>query len=430
MSDRAGWKRAAVVGSLVVLGLVGSAKEVASAKPVAPTQVQLVNTPNAPRRLARGITMNSRLLDANNRFGFTLFSAILKQDSTKNVFVSPASVAFALSMVYNGANGETQQAMAQAMNLQGMSLAELNNANADLRSLLNISDPQVQLAIANSLWARQGIPFKPDFLQRNRQYYGAQVKELDFGDPRSVGTINQWVSASTRGKIDKIIDRINPNDLLYLINAVYFKGNWTRQFEPQQTTQGSFFLANGQQKQHPLMTQSGEYRYTETDQFQAVSLPYGEGQRLSMIILLPKQSSSLAGLLKTLNAENWETWMSQLRSRPGAIQIPKFKLEYDVELTRVLSGMGMASAFGRKADFSALSQAPAKIDEVKHKTFVEVNEEGTEAAAVTSIGIRATSAIRPQDPFKMVVNRPFFCAIRDNQTQTVLFMGAIANPSL
>jgi serpin B len=373
-------------------------------------------------------TVNPILVNANTRFGFKLYSQILERDRNQNVFVSPSSVAIALAMVYNGANGETQRAMAKAMEIQGLNLQDLNRANADLKKLLENPDPQVQLAIANSLWARRGIPFKPEFIQRNQQFYDAKVTDLDFADPRSLTTINRWVSQNTRGKINQIIDQINADDVMFLINAIYFKGNWSKKFDKAKTIQAPFYGANGAAKQHPMMTQQGQYRYYENDQFQAVSLPYGENRRLSFYVFLPKQTSNLATLHQTLRSENWEQWMNQFRNRPGSIQIPRFKMDYNVELTGALSALGMAEAFSSRANFSGLSPVPTLINQVKHKTFVEVNEEGTEAAAVTSIGIRATSAIIPEEPFKLVVDRPFFCAIRDNSTGSVLFMGSIVDP--
>lgn len=371
--------------------------------------------------------VNPELVNANTRFGFKLYSQILKQDNGKNVFVSPSSVAIALAMAYNGAQGTTQQAMAKAMELQGLSLSELNQANATLRSLLENPDQQVQLSIANSLWARQNVPFKPDFLERNRQFYNAKVTELDFRDPTAPDTINAWVEQNTQGKIDQIIDELQPDDVLVLINAIYFKGDWTKQFDKAATADKPFNLLNGGQKQHPIMSQTGEYRYYETDQFQAVSLPYGK-RRVSMYVFLPKKNSSLADFQKQLTADNWQQWMDQFRRRPGSIELPRFKLEYDIELNQALSALGMDVAFSRQANFTALSSVPTQIDQVKHKTFVEVNEEGTEAAAATSIGIRATSIELPVEPFQLKVDRPFFCAIRDDQTGTILFMGSIVEP--
>lgn len=371
--------------------------------------------------------MNSRLLDANTRFGFKLFSEVLKEKQGENTFVSPSSVAIALAMTYNGASGSTQQAMARALELQGMSLQEVNQANAVLKEMLENPDPNVQLAIANSLWAKQGIPFKPDFLQRNQTYYKAEVAELDFTDPRATNRINDWVKKNTQGKIEKIVDQLKADDVMFLINAIYFKGQWTEKFDKNATAPAPFYLAKGKSKQHPMMVQTGKYRYFENEQFQAVSLPYGN-ERVSMYIFLPKPTSNLNAFYKTLNTKNWETWISQFGSRDGSIKIPRFKLEDEMQLNEALKALGMAEAFENRANFANLSSEPTKIDEVKHKTFVEVNEEGTEAAAVTSVGIVATSAQIPQEPFNLVADRPFFCAIRDNQTGTVLFMGSIVDP--
>jgi len=373
-------------------------------------------------------TVNPKVVAANTQFGFKLFAQLQQAEAGKNLFVSPASVAIALGMVANGATGETQRAIETALSLQGISLAELNQANRDLKALLQNPDPKVQLAIANSLWANQAVAFKPEFLRRNQEFYDAKVTNLNFADPKAAGTINNWVAEKTRGKIQAIVDQVRPDDLLFLINAIYFKGNWSTQFDKKLTVEKPFFLANGTQKKHPLMSQTGEYRYYETDQFQAVSLPYGETRRMSLYVFLPKSSNTLSKFSQTLTADTWQQWMTHFRSRPGAVQMPRFKLEYKTDLKRSLSALGMGIAFDPlRANFSGISEVPARIDQVKHKTFVDVNEEGTEAAAVTSIGIRATSAII-DEPFQMVVNRPFFCAIRDDRTGMILFMGAIVDP--
>lgn len=371
--------------------------------------------------------VDSKLVDANTKFGFKLFQEVLKQDSNRNIFVSPTSVAIALSMTYNGASGETQQAMANALQLQGMSLQDINQANNTLKTSLENADPAVQMSIANSLWAKQGISFKPEFMQQNQQFYGAKVTELDFAKPESANTINSWVKENTKGKIEKIVDQLKPDDVLFLINAIYFKGNWTKPFEKSQTTERPFTLSNGSQKQQPMMSQSGKYRYYENDSFQAVSLPYGKG-RMSFYVFLPKKTTNLDNFQQQLQSENWQKWMNQFAMRQGSIQLPRFKFDYDVKLNNALKSLGMEAAFSPSANFSNMTSASVAINEVKHKTFVEVNEEGTEAAAVTSVGVALTSARMPEEPFKMVVDRPFFCAIRDNQTGTILFMGSIKDP--
>lgn len=385
--------------------------------------------PESPRLNAQlpNASVDSKVVAANTKFGFKLYKEILKQDSNKNVFVSPTSVAIALSMTYNGASGETQQAMAKALELQGITLPTVNQANNALKASLENADHEVQLSIANSLWAKQGVTFKPDFMERNRQFYGAKVTELDFTNAEATRTINNWVKENTRGKIDQVVDQLKPDDVLFLINAIYFKGNWTKKFDQNQTAERPFYLSNGTQKQHPMMSQSGKYRYYENETFQAVSLPYGKG-RLSLYVFLPRENNSLDAFQQQLAVENWQQWMNQFRMRNGSIQLPRFKFDYDIQLNNALKVLGMESAFSDGADFSNMTSASVAINEVKHKTFVEVNEEGTEAAAVTSVGVALTSAKMPEEPFQMVVNRPFFCAIRDNQTGTVLFMGSLREP--
>lgn len=369
--------------------------------------------------------LEQTLAAARSKFGFNLFSQLRQGD--KNVFISPSSVALALSMVYNGANGDTQQEIAKALQAQGLSLEDFNQASKKLSESLQQADPKVKLAIANSLWLKQGFDFVPEFLANNQTYYQAKVTQLDFGDPRkSLGAINGWVKENTNGKIEQIVDSISPDDVLFLVNAIYFKGSWSQTFDAKLTQEKPFSFADGKTKQVPLMQQKGEYVYYQNEEFQAVSLPYGN-RRLSMYIFLPRENSSLDAFLGNLNADNWQQWVQKFRREEGRVEIPRFKLEYEAELTPALKALGINKAFTGNSDFSNMTKASVLISAVKHKTFVEVNEEGTEAAAATSIGIRATS-VRPSQPFSMVVNRPFFAAIRDNETGEILFMGAIFEP--
>ena len=375
--------------------------------------------------------VRNELAAANTRFGLKLFGQILKQDSGKNVFISPASIAIALAMTYNGASGDTQKAMAQTLELNGMSLEDVNNAYAALRTTLQSADPKVQLSIANSLWVRQGATLNNDFLQRNQLYFRAQVQELSFADPGAVGTINAWVSQNTNGKIPTIVDQIPSNMMLYLINAIYFKGDWTRQFDKSKTSDQPFHLLDGSTKQVPLMTQTGTFTsYFKGNDFQAVKLPYGDG-RLSMLVFLPNSDSDLQTFEDELNETNWNAWMGQFHKAEGTLQLPRFTLDYETSLNETLKMLGMSAAFApQSADFSAMHTGSDRffISEVKHKTFLEVNEEGTEAAAVTSVGVGTTAMQPEEEKFNMVVDRPFFVAIRDNSTGTVLFMGSIVQP--
>ncbi|MBD2345939.1 serpin family protein [Anabaena subtropica] len=382
-----------------------------------------------PSLQKKTVVIDTKIVDANNKFGFKLFSEIAKPDiNAKNINVSPTSIAIALAMTYNGANGSTQQAMAKTLELQGISLPELNSAYASLNKQLQNPDENVQLNIANSLWVNQDISLRPDFVQTTSNFYQAKVTNLDFQNVTATSTINDWVKDNTKGKIDKIVDKIEPNQALFLINAIYFNGKWSQEFDKSQTKPQPFYTASGQQKQHPMMSQTGEYRYYENPQFQAVSLPYGKDGKTSLYIFLPKQNSNLKAFSENLNAENWEKWMSNFSKREGAISLPRFQTNYDITLNDTLKALGMGEAFSNKANFSGIGDN-LTISQVKHKTFIDVNEEGTEASAVTSVGIVATSLREPQEPFKMIVDRPFFYAIRDNQSKNIWFMGVIVEPA-
>ena len=391
-------------------------------------------TPTSPKGADQANTademVRNQLAAANTRFGIKLFNQIVQQDQAKNVFISPTSIAIALAMTYNGASGDTQKAMAQTLELNGLSVADVNNAYAALRASLTNADPKVQLSIANSLWLRQGAKLNDEFLQRNQLYYRAQVQELNFTDPSAAGTINSWVSQNTNGKIPKIVDQIPGDMMLYLINAIYFKGDWTRQFDKSKTSDQPFHLLDGSTKQVPLMTQGGTFTYFQNDNFQAVSLPYGDG-RLNMLVFLPAANSSLQAFEQTLNETNWNTWVGQFHKADGTLKLPRFSMDYELSLNAPLKALGMNVAFDPKAaDFSAMHTGGDQffISEVKHKTYLEVNEEGTEAAAATSVGM-GTTAIRPNETkFNMVVDRPFFIAIQDKTTGSVLFMGSIVQP--
>jgi len=410
--------------SVVLFGVLGCSQVSGNTNSLTQSDLLYAET-RLPKKI---LTSDTKLVDANNKFGFKLFSEILKNNSNQdNIFVSPSSVAIALAMAYNGASGSTQQAMAKTLELQGMSLPEINSAYSTLKDLLENPDPQVQLTIANSLWAKKEATLQPNFLQSTQEVYKAKVTNLDFQDAASANTINNWVKDSTRGKINKIVDQIPPDQVLFLINAIYFKGKWTNQFDKSQTAKHPFKSISGKQKQQPMMSQTGEYRYYENDQFQAVSLPYGEDGKVSFYIFLPKEESNLQTFYQNLNADNWEKWMSQLKNQDGFIRLPRFKTDYDVTLNDALKALGMAEAFSNQANFSGMG-TNLKISEVKHKTFVEVNEEGTEAAAATSVGMVPTSFRQKTEPFRMIVDRPFFSAIRDNQTGSILFMGSITDP--
>jgi serine protease inhibitor len=369
--------------------------------------------------------VDSSLVRANTRFGLKLLGQLWGKDSSKNLMISPSSVAIALSMTANGARGNTQKAMTETLELQGISLEAMNRGNAALMRSLETADPKVQLAIANSLWGKEGFTFLPDFLKQNQEFYQAEVTNLDFGSPNAVVKINDWVKQNTVGKIPRLVEELDPNQVLFLVNAVYFKGSWTKPFDPKLTSDRPFTLLNGSSKSVPMMLQRGDYRYLETEKFQAIGLPYGDG-RLSLYVFLPKPP--LAEFVASLTPVSWEAWTGKFLKRAGSIQLPRFKFEYGAELTEPLKAIGMATALDpAQADFSGISNERSVISQVQHKTFIEVNEAGTEAAAATSVGM-ARLSVPTAPPFQMVVDRPFFTAIQDNQTGTLLFLGMVVAP--
>ncbi|MFN6525671.1 serpin family protein [Nostoc sp. ChiSLP03a] len=420
-----GRRYALAAASVVLFSVLGCSQVDSNKSAIAQSSLPQPETPLQKKTA----NTDTKIVESSNKFGFKLFSEVLKNDrGEKNIFISPSSVAIALAMTYNGASGSTQQAMAKTLELQGMNLPEINSSYATvLKQLLDNSDTKVQLKIANSLWANQKVSFAPDFLKRTQDFYQAKVSNLNFQDAAASSIINNWVKENTNGKITKIVEKIEPDQVLFLINAIYFKGNWSNEFDKKETASYPFYITSNRSKQHPMMSQEGDYKYYESEKFQAVSLPYGKDGKISFYIFLPKKNSNLKAFYQNLNVENWEKWMTQFNNQKGFIRLPRFKTDYEITLNDALKTLGMGEAFSNKANFSGMGKNFA-ISQVKHKTFVEVNEEGTEAAAATSVGIVATSARQEPEPFRMIVDRPFFCVIRDNQTGNILFMGSITEP--
>ena len=368
------------------------------------------------------VLTDDRLVSANTRFGFKLFEKLLRREPGGNILISPVSLAMALEMTYNGARGGTMEAMAGTLELEGMTLEEVNRANAALTAALEELDDDVRLDMANSLWVRRDLPVEEDFMERNEDFYRADVRSLEFDDPLAPGIINAWIGERTRGRIESIVEEIRRDDLLFLLNAVSFRGGWMVKFDKLYTRERAFNLGDGGVKNVPLMmSRSDLFKWFRGDDFQAVALPYGDG-RTSMYIFLPDRDSSLAEFREQLNAGNWEEWMSRFRAHDVIVGLPRFKLEYGTGLNEVLEELGMGVAFGPGADFKGICPGGSFIGEVKHKTFVQVDEEGTEAAAAVSVRISKGGA-----PY-FIADRPFFFAVRDDWTGSVLFMGRVVEP--
>jgi len=432
---------------MIALGTTGKALAVtiwllaACALSAGEAQVSVKGADDPDQPTIRRFSPNSIRLDeptrayagAVNRFGIDLFGAVMAEDSGKNVIVSPISAALALAMVYNGASGETQVAMDNALRLRGMSMEDINHACEMLNVLLENPGQDIELTIANSLWLKESFKFRPDYLERNASFFDALIQTIDFRSPGAAGTINQWVADATRNRIKKIIASIDPETIMILINAVYFKGAWAEPFDPALTAEKEFYMLSGDTIRHPLMERTDKFYYFATDQFQAVRLPYGD-TRMEMQLYLPSQEYGLSRLLGDVKDENWRQWQDQFHNQEGTVMLPRFTLEYEKVLNDPLMNLGMTVAFDRNlADFSGMADLSGDqvifIKEVRQKTFLEVNEKGTEAAAATSVTMAlATSVMQESVPFQMVVDRPFLCAIVDRGTGLVLFMGAIVDP--
>ncbi|MCX5797614.1 MAG: serpin family protein [Elusimicrobia bacterium] len=365
-------------------------------------------------------------------FAFDLFKKVASASPAKNVFLSPSSARWALSMAYAGSAGDTQKAMALALGAPPLAedLALESNRIASLMS----ADPKVTLRVANSIWLKRGFLFKEAFTSSVTAAFRAEIFERDFM-PADADEANAWVSGKTEGKIPTILDKFGPGDRALLLNAVYFKGSWTDQFKKERTRPDDFHLAGGAVVRRPLMERYGGYPYFEGEGFQALRLPYGGG-RLGMIVLLPAPGRPLDSLIETTaNAAGWRAVIGGLNEKQGLVRLPRFKLDFSASLGGPLAGLGMGVAFDRlRADFTGMAEAtkPADrlfISRVLQKTFVEVNEEGTEAAAATAVVMASRGSARPAaPPFEFIADRPFLYAVEDNATGELLFLGALYEP--
>ena len=363
-------------------------------------------------------------------FAFDLYRQVAAANPGKNVFLSPASARWALGIAYAGAAGRTQEAMANT--LGALPPAENMKAESARIASLMSADPKVKLRVANAIWLKRGFPFHKDFVSAVTAAYRADVFERDF-EPTDAQEANAWVSKKTEGKIPTILDKFKADDRAVLINAVYFKGTWTDQFEAWMTTDEDFHIASGKTVKRKLMDRRGEYPDYKGPGFQAVRLPYGS-KRLGMIVLLPVPGAPLKTLdAVAADAAAWPTILAGMRQREGRVRIPRFKLEFIAPLNDPLTAMGMGIAFDRmRADFTGMADARKPddrlfISSVLQKTFVEVNEEGTEAAAATAVHFAALGSA-PRLDFDFIADRPFLYAIEDHETGEIIFLGALHDP--
>jgi serpin B len=375
--------------------------------------------------------LEKSVISSGNSFGFNLFTKVNNSEQNKNVFLSPFSVSMAFGMLLNGANGQTLDSLKKALGDAGMSLNDINNAYQNSSAFLTTLDAHVTFQNANSIWYREGFPVLTDFLNVNKNYFDAEVDSLDFTSTSAAQTINNWVNTKTKGKIPTILDPAKPpSGVMYLINAIYYKGTWTYKFDTSGTKDAPFTCANGSVATCKLMSQEDTYAYYADGFVQAIDLPYGD-RSFSMTVILPSPETSIDQFASALTQEQWNTIISKLDSAKVDLYLPKFTLNYFKSLNDELKALGMGIAFDPlRADLSHISlKGGLFVSDVLHKTFVGVDEEGTEAAAVTSINIKATAVIADQPKVNVMrIDRPFIFAIRERQSGTILFIGKIVNP--
>ena len=375
------------------------------------------NTTDAGRALAQPYA----------QFGFDVLRDLTAKSPRANAFISPTSIAVALAMTANGADGATRDAILAALHSQGQSTTEFNAANRALADQV-ARTTAVQLSMANAIWVQEGIAIEPAFRQTLQSEYGAEAENVDFRIPAAEHAINTWVAKHTNDRIRKLVENIAPSTVAMLTNAIAFKGKWSIQFDARETQPHDFTTAAGNTKKVPMMKHYGQYKYANANGLETIRLPYAD-DTFAMYVVLPQDETRMRSFLDQLTSDSFTTIASSLAAQKGTIELPRFTLEYSATLNSVLTQLGMGAAFGSTADFRNISKTPRlQISEVRHASFLKVDEEGTEAAAATSVGIRAAAVMVGPPPFHMVVDRQFFIAIRDERTGQVFFTGLIANP--
>ena len=367
-------------------------------------------------------------------FVFNLYHRLA--DPEENTFISPVSIYLALSLVYKSAEGETREEIAGLLQVADMNLDEFNRKCLAFRNSLEGEGDGIEVSIADSVWLEEGFPVHDHYLETLEKYHRAEVRTADFADPETTAMINQWVSDQTEGMIDGIFEDNQPVPAQYfvLINAIYFMGAWTEDFDPEETEDKDFTLPDGSTVEVPIMRRESEemtdYRYLSEEGFEAVRIPYGgieiPGQetRVAMYVFVP--DNGLDAFYEQLDAGSWDEWLNSFSARDGTVGLPRFEMRYEKTLNEVLKDMGMERAFDDRADFTGMSPEGEQLllDQVIHEAVIEVDEKGTEAAAVTI----APGLGEAPGPFEVIADRPFFFVIRDDHAESILFAGTVTDP--
>lgn len=372
---------------------------------------------------------STQLIEADNTFGLEIFQKIRASSDKENIMISPLSISVALAMAYNGADNDTKAEMEQTLKVNGLTTEAINGSYKSLIAALQSLDKDVVFEIADAIFYSHGFSVKQNFLDVCNDVYDAEVQALDFSSPSAVPTINNWVADKTNDKIKTIIDNLSPDDRMVLLNAVYFNGIWSQQFDKEGTHLLDFYKTDGADIQVAMMNKEEKLDYTSNALFDAIKMPYGNGQ-YNMVILLPANGKNSQDVIDNLSAANWKNWMESFDVEDHVVvTMPRFKFAFKMPLIDVLKEMGMQKAFQAEfADFSKITDEDLFISSVLHKSYIDVNETGTEAAAVTSITFTTTSAGEQPPKKYFIVNKPFVFAITEKDTGAILFMGEVNHP--
>lgn len=369
---------------------------------------------------------SAKVIATNNDFGLDLLNRVLKNEERDNIMISPASVSLALGMTYNGAETTTLAAFEEVLNYDGLTREEVNEITRELIHVIVTNSKGNLVEIANSIWYREGFPVKQDFIDLNSTYFDARTSELDFSSPDALTTINNWVKDKTHDKITKILDKIDPSTAMILINALYFNCLWEIEFDRDDTYDAPFYNEEGSRiSTVDMMSVEEDFKAGWGDNYRGVELPY-KNDKFSMFLFLPDEGTGVRELAAELDGESWDGWTGAFTTVPDyVVELPRFEFEYDKSLKAELRDMGLDIAFSDLADFSSVSEVPLFISDVIHKTYIKVDEKGTEAAAVTAVTMDLTSA-GPGSVLRF--DRPFLFAITENSSKTILFAGIVSNP--
>lgn len=372
------------------------------------------------------------VIDSANRFSFDLFKPVLANvKDTENIMISPFSITSALSMTLNGAAGETFEDMRKTLGLEQKTLEQINNTYLKLMTEMVPVDKRVVVEIANSVWVEKRLIVKQPFITELQKSYKAEARDIDVTNPDAVDIVNGWIAEKTHDKITDMLDKLDPDLAMLLINAVYFNGKWRYRFDKAETKEEPFYSTPSVSKTVPMMHQTENLKAVKHNNLTIAEIPYSQGN-YTMVVVLPDENVTTSDVANALTPSMWQEWMGLLAENTHKVDlsIPRFKYMYKRLLNDDLKGLGMGIAFTDLANFSNISDQGLMISRVLHQTFIDTNEEGTEAAAATVVEMVFTTANPTPVVVKVTLDHPFLFFIRETSTGTVLFMGRVSDPTI